>query len=233
MNEPYEIRTELFSGPLEKLLELIEGRKMEITRVNLAEVTADFVIYVQRLGVIEPRLLADFIAVAAKLILIKSHALLPSLPIAEEEEHDIADLEHRLRMYRECKQAERLLVAKWGKNPLFMRPFYSGLTHTFCVSEEIAPRELERAILPLIEELSTFIEKYERAEISLVNLEEKIAELVARVDKTARTSFNELTKGKKKGEIIVLFLALLHLVRSRSLSGEQGDAFGDIIMEKC
>lgn len=232
MSEAYEVKMGTFSGPLEKLLELIEGRKMEITRVNLAEVTADFVAYVQKLGAIDPRILSDFIAIAAKLILIKSHALLPSVPLAEDEERDIADLEHRLLMYRECKQAERLLAAQWGKSPLFARQFFTGHAHTFCVSEPIAPADLERALLPLIEELSAVVQKYERGEIALVNLEEKIRELIERVDKMSRTSFNELTKGRKKGEIIVLFLALLHLVRARSLSGEQEGEFGDIILEK-
>ena len=88
----YEFKTEQFSGPIEKLLELIEEKKMEITELNLADVTADFLKYLEKLESVESRLLADFIVVASKLLLIKSKAILPGLPITEEEEKDIKDL---------------------------------------------------------------------------------------------------------------------------------------------
>src|SRR3989338_9156814 len=102
----YEFKTEKFQGPLEKLLELIEDKKLEITEISLAEVTNDFLQYLKTLtdadnmqtnaeGNAEQsgnlavnqieirenlRLLADFIAIASRLILIKSKSLLPDAP---------------------------------------------------------------------------------------------------------------------------------------------------------
>ena len=102
----YEVKIEQFNGPLDKLLQLIEERKMEVTMVNLAAVTADFIKYVAGLGEkAEPMILADFVAVAARLLLIKSKVILPTLELTQEEEADIHDLEYRLKVYREFKVA--------------------------------------------------------------------------------------------------------------------------------
>jgi len=89
----YEVKLEQFTGPLNKLLELIEARKLEITALNLAEVTEDFINYIRSLEKgADPEILADFIVVASRLILIKSKTLLPSLELTEEEEGEIKDL---------------------------------------------------------------------------------------------------------------------------------------------
>ena len=101
----YEYKTEKFSGPLEKLLELIEGRKLDVSELSLAEVTADFLNYLKTIGAVSPKILADFVVVASRLVLIKSKALLPALQISEEERADIKDLENRLKIYREVKNA--------------------------------------------------------------------------------------------------------------------------------
>ena len=82
----YELKTEQFSGPIEKLWELIEEKKLEITELNLAEVTADFLNYLKTIEKVEPKLLADFVVIASRLLLIKSKALLPNLELTVEEE---------------------------------------------------------------------------------------------------------------------------------------------------
>jgi len=114
----YQLATEKFSGPIEKLLELIEGKKLEITDLSLAEITADFLSYLQNLqtrintdkntdlnGYDGTRLIADFVVVASQLLLIKSKSLLPDLKLTGEEEEGIKDLEGRLEFYRNFKPA--------------------------------------------------------------------------------------------------------------------------------
>ncbi len=105
MNNMYELKIEQFSGPLEKLLELIEERRMEITELSLAEITADFLQYLKNIETVEPRFLADFVAIAAQLLLIKSKALLPGIKLTSEEEEKIKDLEGRLLFYKNFKPA--------------------------------------------------------------------------------------------------------------------------------
>ena len=83
----YELTLEAYQGPLDKLLELVEAKKMEVTEISLAEVTADFLDYLKKLEAenVSQTLLADFLVIASKLIFIKSKILLPSLFAGEEE----------------------------------------------------------------------------------------------------------------------------------------------------
>src|SRR4051812_15045342 len=101
----YELKIGEFSGPLEKLLELIEAQKMDVSEVSMAKVTDDFLKYLETLKdpdsaiAVFPadlRVLADFISIASRLIFLKSKYLLPGLALSDEEEADIKDLEERL-----------------------------------------------------------------------------------------------------------------------------------------
>src|SRR5690349_179158 len=121
----YELKTEKFSGPLEKLLELIEAREMDVSEVSMAEVTDDFLKYLEAFKKdgangaaleFDLRVLADFISIASKLIFLKSKYLLPGLALTEDEEADIKDLEHRLKMYQELKPALKHIAKLWREN---------------------------------------------------------------------------------------------------------------------
>ena len=78
--EKFSLATANFQGPLEALLDMIEARKMSISEVSLADVTDSFLAYVEKLPQLPLGETAQFILVASTLLLIKSRALLPSLP---------------------------------------------------------------------------------------------------------------------------------------------------------
>lgn len=232
----YELKSEQFSGPIEKLLELIEERKMEITSFSLAEITADFLDYIEGLKAgegkeIEPRLLADFIAVASQLLLIKSKALLPSLQLTEEEEEDIKGLEDRLAFYRRFKPAISHLKKLWEQGDYSVsRPLFSGRQAFFYPSENIKIGDLLARIKEIFSALEQFSRKSESVKSTLVSLEEKIEEIMKR----AGTNFNfgELAREKPRSEIVVLFLALLHLLAKQLVAVEQKNKFEDIMIER-
>ncbi len=226
--ERYELKLDTFQGPLEKLLELIESKELEITRLNLAEVTADFLAYVRSLEEIDSRVLADFITVAARLILIKSHALLPQLALTEEEEEDIADLERRLKLYKEFRVVERAIANSWNKRTAYSREYLFELPHGFYLSEPVPPSRLAAVMERMYEDLQMFMPRTEELEIRLVSLEEKIEEMMERVSEVLRISFGEITNGREKSEIIVLFLALLHLLKESAVEIEQEGLFSEI-----
>lgn len=226
--EKYELKTDGFEGPLEKLLGLIEAKELEITRLSLAEVTADFLKYVESLGEVDSRVLADFIVVAARLILIKSHALLPHLTLTEEEEEDIADLERRLRLYKEFRAAEKAISASWDKNISYAREYLLELPQGFYLSENVSPTQLRDMMERLYEELQAFIPKTDEAEIKLVSLEQMIEEMIVRVSEAINTSFTKITEGRGRPEIIVLFLALLHLLKESKIEITQENTYSEI-----
>ena len=93
-SEVYTIKTQGFEGPFGLLLNLVEERKLFINDISLAEVTEDYLRYINDLGQShKAEEIASFIVVAATLILIKSKSLLPNLSLTSEEEGDIKNLE--------------------------------------------------------------------------------------------------------------------------------------------
>lgn len=224
----YEFQTTDFKGPLDKLLGLIEEKELEITRLNLAEVTADFLNYLERLErKVHHRELADFVVVAARLILIKSHALLPHLQLSEEEEEDLADLEVRLKLYKELRSGEEAIQKLWGEHVSYGRPYLLDIPEGFYLSQKVSPKELREYIASLAEGLVQ-LQKLDEGEVKMVSLEEKITELVGWIGKRVKKTFGQLREGKDKGEVVVLFLALLHLLKDSEISVEQADVFAEI-----
>src|SRR3989338_3373250 len=92
------VKVEQFEGPLTLLLELIDDQKLDITQVSLATVADQYLAYIHAQPKWDPDELADFLVVAAKLLLIKSKVLLPNLDLGEEE--DTLALEQQLKMLK-------------------------------------------------------------------------------------------------------------------------------------
>jgi segregation and condensation protein A len=229
----FEVRHEYYAGPMEKLLELIEERRLEISLVNLSLVTADFISYVEQLGEsVDARILSDFIVVASRLLVIKSKDLVPNLSLTEEEEGQIIDLEHRLRLYREFKNAGELLKQQWNKNTqLFGRAFLSGSKDlsVFYPSAAISKESLGESMQSLLRIMEGIMpEQKTVAAAGLVTLQQKMLELTNRLKTQSSISFKGRASKENKGEIIVLFLAVLHLLANRLADVEQADQFGEI-----
>ena len=234
----YQVNTEQFKGPLEKLLELIEERKMEITQLNLGLVTDDFLRYLESVKKEhaekteeELRLMADFIVVASRLILIKSKALLPSLELTTEEEQDIKDLERRLLLYRQLKPAMAVIKKLYGQNVSFSRPLFANRPAVFNPSENLSLDAVYRSMAAVFEAIKKYSLEIQTIETSLVKLEEKIEEIMAKI-KDGIGKFGHLIKEKSKKEIVVMFLALLHLLREQVIEVEQTEGFSEITIKK-
>ena len=104
-----KIKLQQFEGPLDLLLSLIEQRQLDITQIALAEVTEQFLQYLKTLEKVEPTNLADYLSIAAKLLVIKSKAILPTLEVEPEEEDAGFDLESKLILYKQFKEVAKFL----------------------------------------------------------------------------------------------------------------------------
>ena|ERR1051325_9334155 len=186
----FELKTETFQGPLDKLLELVEEKKLEITKISLAEVTSDFLNYVRQLevdlrsvvsreeGRASQSLLADFLVVASKLILIKSKILLPSLELAPDEEEDIKDFERRLKIYQELKNAQKAIKENWKTDPtMFSRDFFASMGPIFYPPSALKKEELAFAIQKIAGELEKILKPVETVKRQIINLKDKIEEI--------------------------------------------------------
>ncbi len=254
---PYELKTEKFSGPLEKLLELIEAQKMDVSEVSMAHVTEDFLRYIKKIRpaahVIDKmdygiaaafredlRLVADFIAVASKLIFLKSKYLLPGLSLTKEEEADIKDLEGRLKIYQSLKPALRNVLKLWRDgHHSYSRPYFLGRGGGLAARAKVFYPGGSVAIPALAAALGQILETIKRYELEtktitgkIVTLEEKIAEVLARIEREGNIEISSRSKNMSRSDIILLFLAVLHLAREEQVALTQNGIFSDIIVKK-
>ena len=101
----FQLQLPVFEGPLDLLLYLIERQELDITAVSLVQVTDQYLSYLRSGEQIDATALAEFIATGARLLLLKSRALLPKPPVEEEPEEDLGEeLVRRLREYRRFKE---------------------------------------------------------------------------------------------------------------------------------
>jgi len=240
----YTLHLEVFQGPLHKLLELIEKETLEITKISLAKVTGDFLEYVEQLSTrieshaegkdtsVSSHILADFLIVASQLLLIKSKALLPSLEVTEEEEEDIRSLELRLKLYRELKGSQSCLRDIWHDVPLMAgREFFAGAGPLFYPPRDITPQHLASSLARIAGEIERLFHPQATVKREIVNLRKKIEEVVERLSSTP-ISFKAFHGGKSKGELVVLFLAILHLVKKQSVQADQEGHFSDFMIAR-
>ena len=232
----YNVKTGSFEGPLDLLLELVTQRKLFVNDVSLAQVTDDFVRYIEEHDEFPIGESAEFILVASTLMLIKSRSLLPMLKLTDEEEESIHDLEDRLALFQKVKELTVGLRAIFGKRIIFEKLAPKNPLVVFSpdskTDKENLLTALQRVIdaLPQKEILPKVIIK------KVVSLEEMIEKLAERISKASKVSFKEFhgSKGKltyeKKVSIIVGFLAMLELVKRGAIRVTQEDR-GEIEME--
>ncbi|MBI5306477.1 segregation/condensation protein A [Candidatus Wolfebacteria bacterium] len=238
----YELNLQQFSGPIEKLLSLIEEKKLEITELSLAAITADFIDYLKKieqskapetcLPAGKVRFLADFVVIAATLILIKSKSILPSLELSGEEEKNIKELEDRLKMYSVFKPALAILKKKFDQKEFSVsRDLFLNFQPVFYPAQNADKESLKEQMEKIFAEFKKISIEEQKIEISLIKIEEKIEEIIKRME-AGIENFKHIIKDKSKTEIIVLFLALLHLLKEQVIKVEQNKRFDDIIINR-
>jgi segregation and condensation protein A len=232
-----KIKLDKFEGPLSLLLRLIEKEEMDITEVSLAAVADQYIDYIRRSGQIDPEEMADFLVVAARLLLIKSKALLPYL--YPEEEEEIEELEEQLRMYKEFLEAAKKIEKMVGRRKfMFAREFNRRVLLTnnnfFSPPPNLTAGEMKNVFLDLISRLKPPEALQEETLDHKINIEDKILLIQKMLLDRLRVSFNRvLSIAKSKTEIIVSFLAVLELMRQREVILRQDNLFGEILIEKC
>ncbi len=224
------IKTEVFEGPLDLLIELVEKRKLLINDISLTAVTNEYLDTVRRIEDSSLLNTAHFLSLAATLLLIKSKSLLPNLTLTEEEEENIDDLEQRLKHYQIYKQIALSLNARMGTNRLLTRKFTPSSQPIFTPDKNCNIQYLSEIMSDVIRKLPKFKTKPQTAKLkSTVTLEDVIGNLKKRIEKQFKINFSELASTKEeKNEYIVNFLALLELFKQGEILLSQNQPFSDI-----
>ena len=235
-NEVYNVKTLNFKGPFGLLLSLVEERKLFINEISLAEVTEDYLKYVNELGNLNSLEISSFVVVAATLILIKSKSLLPNLNLTTEEEGDIRNLEDRLKLYELYTRLGEGIKNNFGKKIIFGAGEIKSEILVFLPDDQITKESMMTFARDALGRIPKKIFLPEVEVKKVISIEEMIDKLTDRIQNSLKMNFKEFTGNSRTKEerivVIVGFLAMLELVRNGILNAVQEENFEDIIIEK-
>ncbi|MFA6519450.1 MAG: ScpA family protein [Candidatus Paceibacterota bacterium] len=225
---PFSIKTDAYEGPFEVLLDLIEARKLLVNDLTLANITEDYIQHVRAQEAFPVEETANFIQIAATLLLIKSKSLIPDLALTEDENADVEDLKRRLAAYEKVREAARELSRIYGRT-VMAEEGQRMPEVVFAPSKDLSVKALADALARVLAAREEVEELPEARVKPLVTIEEMMDRLAKRVQSAMTLSFKDFAGGQKeKIEVIVSFLALLELVKQGAVAAEQRDTYGDI-----
>lgn len=230
-----KVKIAQFEGPLDLLLRLIEDQKLDITQISLAHVTEQFLQHLRSLQNLNPRNLADWLVIAAKLLVIKSKTLVPTLELDEEDREAASGLTWQLYQYKRYKEAARHLQSLdraarqgWGRRQIEMAE-----KTRFYPDPDINAATIRDAMRYLAKSLAEIAAIPKKILGEVVTITEKIDHLQKLISQRIEMKLHDLlSASKSKTEIIVTFLALLELVKQKILTVEQEIIFSDIVIKK-
>ena len=235
-SDQYRFKLDNFEGPLDLLLHLIKEAKMDIATVKLADITEQYLNYMQDLKNIDMDRASEFITIAATLIEIKSKKLLPveqeALP--DDEEDDEAILLRRLKEYELFKQTGKELKEIEDVNKFYRAPGKETEKVKIVMKDMVLEQLLDAfAKLLMKEELKKVAKPDEPKKIvkDRFTVAEKIISIRNYAKEHKRFTFEELFEDDmSKSELINVFLALLELLKLQTVKVLQSSIFGEIVI---
>ena len=230
----YTVTIPVYEGPLDLLLQLIEHAELDITAVALAQVTDQYLAYIHQMQVPAEEISA-FLVMAAKLLQIKSEALLPRPPVREAGEEDLGEaLARQLQIYKRFKQLANWLDEREARH---LRT-YLRVAPPLKIEGRLDLSDISLADLLAAAE-GIFAEEAEKQALGTVitapriTIREKITLIAERLGQSANIPFNSLFGQKpSRLEVVVTFLALLELIKRYRVAARQTGLFSDIEIEK-
>jgi len=235
MSQQYEIQLPVFEGPLGLLLQLIEREELDITTVALARVTDQYLVYLEELEQRQVKELADFIVVAAKLLLIKSLSLLsrPSEMSPEAEEAG-DELVRQLQEYKRFKNIAGLLHER-EKQGLhgYVRIAPTPHLEPQLDLDGVTFHDLVAVVQEALEAIPTTPSAGNVVTPSTVTIGEQITLIEERLIRQRQVGFREvLSDATTRVEVIVTLLAVLELIKRDQVRVRQEQLFGEIVIER-
>ncbi len=222
-----QFRTDTFEGPLDLLLQLVEQEKLPIDQVSLSQVTDQYVEHLEHHEIPKEEL-ADFLVVAARLLLLKSRILLPQVDLGLDEEG--LSLEDQLRMYKEFAEAAKRIEAgirlKRFTFPREKAPLQAGI---FSPPRSLTTERLAEVFRETLRSIESVVRLPKAAVERAISIQEKIGHISALLAAQGEVSFASLVRASGSAtEVVVSFLALLELVKQRLVRVSQDELFTDI-----
>ena len=236
----YEVRLDVFQGPFDLLLQLIAKRRLDITEVDLADITQDFLSSLRGIDQLDLETATRFLVVAATLIELKAARLLP-----REQQEELEDLlgEARDMLYARLLEYRAFRDVAWELQDRLevhgdhhgrdvpLDPVWRRLVPDadLAIGVEDLARLAAMATAPRPEP-TIRIDHIRRSFISIQDAAGRVLDAVLRPGDT--TAFVELVTGQRRGDAIVFFLAMLELYKLGHLDLEQPDHHGELTVQR-
>lgn len=218
---------------MDVLLRLIERNRLEIADVSLIQLTDQFLDFVAAMTEAPPEVIAEFAMVGTRLTLLKSRSLLPRPPVVEAaDEPDPSDLVRQLQAYKRLKVAAHSLGERRESGLVSFRPQAAG---AIAGPGQVAPprlaqyessvliRSIRRRLSAIPQTMQTIRQR------RIVSIREMIGRVTRAASSLPSFRFRDLTCGfQSRSEVATAFLAVLVLIRGRSLEASQQGLFADI-----
>jgi segregation and condensation protein A len=235
----YNIKLENFEGPLDLLCHLVDKNKMDIDKVNISQITDQYIEYLNAMEELNLEIASEFIVMLSTLVYLKSKHLLPKEG-EDEEELTEEELIRRIIEYKRYKEIIKLFREKYNT--------YSKRIFKLPEKIELPNRKLERKYEKedIAESYRLLVERNENkknknainmekiAILETVTVASKVKDIFRELVKKHKFIFGALCTSKKytKLETVTAFSGMLELSRRNKITTEQNKNFGDIIVSK-
>lgn len=230
--DQYKVRLEVFEGPLDLLLYLIRKEEVSIYDIPITRITEQYLHYIRAMQELDIGLAGEFLMMAATLIQIKTQMLLPRDPDVEEDriEDPRKELVYQLLEHQKFKAAASTL---YQRATIEAGAFTRGALETDTNNPEISATVFR--LFEVFQEVLNRKRAITEIEIAReeVTMAEKLAEIKGLVEGTGELRARDLfERARSRREMVLIFLAVLELVKELAIRLRQSDTFGDIIISK-
>jgi len=233
MQQNYEVKLEIFEGPMDLLLHLIRKHKVDIYDIPLALIMDQYLAYLDMMRSLNIDVAAEFVEMAATLAYIKSRMLVPRIASEDEEDEEDPRMElvRPLLEYAKIREAAQSLAGSLQLDrDVYARHIPAEELWGLNGGEEIA----EVGLFELVNALQEVLHRAEPEEFMVMSaetmrLKDRISQLMDILAGVSSITFHELFAGQvRKGEIILTFLAILELMRLQMIRAFQHQPSGII-----
>lgn len=221
----FKVETEVFSGPLDLLLSLIQKNKLDICEISISKIADEFLEIVSNAKFEDPEMISDFIYISGKLIEIKSRYML----YIKTEDDEIEELVFSLEEYAKYKAIAQFLRERYAED----YKYFEKIPEEIFIRQEL---DLSRLTLENIVEMARKRNRGEEIQVKYAkkqkSLSKKIRYIQDFVNVAKKCNFNDIVTQDDKDEKIVSILGVLHLVNENEIRARQYRNFDNIILEK-
>jgi segregation and condensation protein A len=244
---PYNVKLETFEGPLDLLLHLINQAEVDIYDIPVAPITDQYMTYVQAMQELHLDIASEYLVMAATLLAIKSKTLLPKQEelfdeeLLMEEEDPRDELMNRLIEYRKYKEAATDLKEKEEKRSLVhtrppedLEPLISEADKSEVAIQGVSLFDMLSAYQKLMKRKSLKVPRMTTVKTQEYSIEDRMNEVIEFINHLPSNScnFEDLFPVPEKGHVVVTFLAILELMKTKTIRCEQEGNFSDITIFK-